>query len=156
MPRQRRETSNVGVRHGEWGEDVAVEFLRVHGYEIVDRNVRPCSRDRRLEIDVVAYDRMYDVMTFVEVKQHAQRSPYAMRLRSVDRRKRDLLRRACRTWIAKERWAGAYRFERGVPRRDRPHSGREALREDGALRGLEQMKSGTHKEEPIWAICWKT
>ena len=74
MPRQRRETSNVGVRHGEWGEDVAVEFLRVHGYEIVDRNVRPCSRDRRLEIDVVAYDRMYDVMAFVEVKQHAAKS----------------------------------------------------------------------------------
>ena len=111
MPRQRRETSNVGVRHGEWGEDVAVEFLRVHGYEIVDRNVRPCSCDRRLEIDVVAYDRMYDVMTFVEVKQHAAKSPFATRLRSVDRRKRDLLRRACRTWIAKERWAGAYRFD---------------------------------------------
>ena len=54
---------------------------------------------------------MYDVMAFVEVKQHAQRSPFATRLRSVDRRKRDLLRRACRTWIAKERWAGAYRFD---------------------------------------------
>ena len=86
------EAPNVGAVHGARGEDVAVEYLRVHGYEIVDRNVRPCSRDRRLEIDVVAYDRMYDVMAFVEVKQHAQRSPYATRLQSVDRRKRDLLR----------------------------------------------------------------
>ena len=67
----RPKTPNVGVEHGAWGEDVAVEYLRVHGYEIVDRNVRPCRRDQRLEIDVIAYDRMYDVMAFVEVKQHA-------------------------------------------------------------------------------------
>ena len=112
MQRQsRRESENVGVRNGTWGEDVAVEFLRVHGYEIVDRNVRPCSRDRRLEIDVVAYDRMYDVMAFVEVKQHAERSQLARRLRSVDRHKLDLLRRACRTWLSKERWRGGYRFD---------------------------------------------
>lgn len=107
----RHESENVGVRNGAWGEDVAVEFLRVHGYEIVDRNVRPCSRDKRLEIDVVAYDRMYDVMAFVEVKQHAERSPLARRIRSVDRRKLDLLRRACRTWLAKEHWRGGYRFD---------------------------------------------
>ena len=112
MQRQpRRECGNVGVRNGAWGEDVAVEFLRVHGYEIVGRNVRPCSRDRRLEIDVVAYDRMYDVIAFVEVKQHAERSPLARRIRSVNRHKLDLLRRACRTWLAKERWRGGYRFD---------------------------------------------
>ncbi len=110
MPRQHR-PANVGVAHGAWGEDVAVEFLRVHGYEIVDRNARPCARDRRLEIDVVAYDRMYDVMAFVEVKQHKTRSPYARRLQSVDRRKRDLLRRACRSWLAREKWRGGYRFD---------------------------------------------
>jgi len=103
--------ANVGVAHGAWGEDVAAEYLRVHGYEIVGRNVRPCRRDRRLEIDIVAYDRLYDVMAFVEVKQHARRSPYARRLQSITRRKKDLLRRACRTWMAKERWAGGYRFD---------------------------------------------
>ena len=106
-----RDAPNVGVAHGAWGEDVAVEYLRVHGYEIVDRNVRPCRRDHRLEIDVIAYDRMFDVMAFVEVKQHARRSPYARRLRSVTRRKMDLLRRACRTWLAKEHWTGGYRFD---------------------------------------------
>ena len=57
----RPKVPNVGVEHGVWGEDVAVEYLRVHGYEIVDRNVRPCRRDQRLEIDVIAYDRMYDL-----------------------------------------------------------------------------------------------
>ena len=54
----RPKAPNVGVEHGAWGEDVAVEYLRVHGYEIVDRNVRPCRRDQRLEIDVIAYDRL--------------------------------------------------------------------------------------------------
>lgn len=110
MPRQREE-GNVGAEHGRWGEDVASEFLRIHGYEIVERNARPCRRDRRIEIDVVAYDRMYDVMVFVEVKQHSARSDRARRLWSVDRRKLDLLRRACRAWLRKERWQGGYRFD---------------------------------------------
>ena len=43
----RPKVPNVGVEHGAWGEDVAVEYLRVHGYEIVDRNVRPCRRTGR-------------------------------------------------------------------------------------------------------------
>ena len=124
MPRQ-RERANVGVAHGAWGEDVAVEFLRVHGYEIVDRNVRPCRRDRRLEIDIVAYDRMYDVMAFVEVKQHAGRSPYARRMQSVDRRKKDRLRRACRSYLAREKWRGGYRFD-VIEVYGRPESGARA------------------------------
>ncbi len=124
MSRQ-RESGNVGVVHGAWGEDVAVEFLRVHGYEIVDRNARPCARDRRLEIDVVAYDKMFDVMAFVEVKQHAERSPYARRLRSVDRHKKRLLRRACRSWLAREKWRGGYRFD-VIEVYGSPESGRRA------------------------------
>ena len=107
----RRDLTNVGVRNGVWGEDVAVEYLRRAGFQIVDRNSCPVERDRRLEIDLVAWDPKSDAMVFVEVKQHAAKSPFATRLRSVDRRKRDLLRRACRTWIAKERWTGAYRFD---------------------------------------------
>lgn len=106
-----RERDNVGVRHGRWGEDVAAEFLRLRGLEIVDRNVRPCPRDRRLEIDIVAYDRRLDAMRFVEVKQHAAHSPRERRLRSVDARKKRLLRRACRAWVAHNRWGGAYAFD---------------------------------------------
>ena len=69
------ETDNVGVLHGVWGEAVAVEYLRRHGYEIVDRNSRPVVRDERLEIDIVAWDRRKDEMVFVEVKQHTGPSP---------------------------------------------------------------------------------
>ena len=105
------ESDNIGVLHGAWGESVAVDHLRRHGYEIVDRNSRPVEKDERLEIDIVAWDRKKDAMVFVEVKQHAKPSRYARRLRSVDRRKRLNLRRACNAWRRVNRWHGAFRFD---------------------------------------------
>ena len=119
-----RKTDNIGVLHGAWGEAVATEYLRRHGYEIVDRNSRPVERDGRLEIDIVAWDRRKDAMVFVEVKQHASMSPYARRLRSVDRRKRMNLRRACNAWRRTNKWHGAFRFDvieiYGVPGGGKP------------------------------------
>ena len=108
---QRRENYNVGVRRGEWGEDVAVEYLRRGGFEIVERNPRPVRGDGRLEIDVVAWDSKTDTMVFVEVKQHADFSRFSRRIRSVDRRKMDNLRRACNAWRRANKWRGAYRFD---------------------------------------------
>lgn len=108
--RARRDV-NVGVAHGEWGEAVATEYLRRGGYEIVDRNVRPVRDDARLEIDIVAFDRRNDAMVFVEVKQHAARTTCQRRLRSVDRAKRQNLRRACNAWRRVNRWHGAFRFD---------------------------------------------
>ena len=106
-----RKTDNIGVLHGAWGEAVAVDHLRRHGYEIVDRNSRPVERDERLEIDIVAWDRRKDAMVFIEVKQHAKPSPYARRLQSVNKRKRMNLRRACNAWRRTNRWRGAFRFD---------------------------------------------
>ena len=106
-----RDGANVGVVHGTWGESVAVEHLRRHGYEIVERNSRPVAKDERLEIDIIAWDRKKDAMVFVEVKQHAKLSPYARRLRSVDRRKRMNQRRACNAWRRINRWHGDFRFD---------------------------------------------
>lgn len=99
------------VIHGRWGEDCAAAFLCFRGYEIFGRNVRPCSSDRRLEIDIIAFDGRTHTVVFVEVKQHAEKSPYARRMRSVDKRKLRLLRRACRAWLMKSSWRGAYRFD---------------------------------------------
>lgn len=107
----RRESENVGVAHGAWGEDVAVRFLRCAGYEIVERDAHPVARDRRLDIDIVAYDAFSETLVFVEVKQHSARSPYQRRLRSVDREKRLRLRRACQAWKRVNRWQGGYRFD---------------------------------------------
>ena len=47
---------------GDWGEDRAALFLRLHGYRIAERNFR-C---RQGEIDIVA--RKGGVIAFVEVK----------------------------------------------------------------------------------------
>ena len=119
-----RKTDNIGVLHGAWGEAVATEYLRRHGYEIVDRNSRPVERDERLEIDIVAWDRKKDAMVFIEVKQHAEPSPYARRLQSVNKRKRMNLRRACNAWRRENRWRGAFRFDvieiYGVPGGGKP------------------------------------
>ena len=109
MPRSPE--TNIGVEHGRWGEDVAVEALRREGYMIVDRNSRPCRWNRRLEIDIVAYDKASDAMVFVEVKQHARHSPFERRMRSVNRRKLSNLRRVCNAWLREVRWCGAYRFD---------------------------------------------
>ena len=102
---------NIGSLHGKWGEEIACGHLRKCGYEIVERNARPCPWDRRYEIDIIARDREPDTIVFVEVKQHKSRSPFARRLRSITRRKKDILRRACRTWLFRNRWQSSYRFD---------------------------------------------
>lgn len=106
-----KKNDNVGVRHGEWGEDVACRHLRKYGFAIIDRNVRPCKRDRRCEIDIVAYFKHTDTIVFVEVKQHASRSEFQRRLRSIDARKKRVLLKACRSWLRREKWHGGYRFD---------------------------------------------
>ncbi|MCR5413577.1 MAG: YraN family protein [Kiritimatiellae bacterium] len=111
MPRRLDERPNVGRVHGAWGEDVAVAQLEVEGLVIIERNVRPCKDDKRIEIDAIAYDRKRDILIFVEVKQHAARSERQSRLRSLTKRKQELLRRGCRAWILRNKWQGAYRFD---------------------------------------------
>lgn len=121
---RRPEIDNVGVRRGCWGEDRAVEYLRLKGYEILDRNACPVSRDRRLEIDIVAYEVATDTLVFVEVKQHRDFSPYQRRLRSVTAQKRRNVRRAFNAWRRINRWETGYRFDvievYGTPEGGRP------------------------------------
>lgn len=54
---------NDKKERGNWGEERAALYLRLHGYKIVERNFR-C---RQGEIDIIA--RKGDVVAFVEVKQ---------------------------------------------------------------------------------------
>ena len=53
---------NTKKELGDWGEDRAAFFLRLHGYSIVERNFR-C---RQGEIDIIARKR--GIIVFVEVK----------------------------------------------------------------------------------------
>lgn len=50
-------------RQGQYGEDIAVQYLLQRGYRIAERNVHV---GRIGEIDIVAWDG--DVLVFVEVK----------------------------------------------------------------------------------------
>ena len=54
---------NDKKERGNWGEERAALYLRLHGYKIVERNF--CCRQG--EIDIIA--RKGDVVAFVEVKQ---------------------------------------------------------------------------------------
>ena len=47
---------------GQWGENLATEYLRSKGYVIIDRDWRSGHRD----LDIIAEDG--DVVVFVEVK----------------------------------------------------------------------------------------
>lgn len=102
---------NLSVRRGVWGENVATDYLKTSGYQIIDRNVHPCAFDRRLEIDIIAYEPNSETIVFVEVKQHARHVEFERRLRSVNKHKRELLRTACNAWKRRNRWQGGYRFD---------------------------------------------
>ena len=102
---------NACVRRGCWGEDVAVAHLKRMGWRIVGRNVRPCRRDRRCELDVVAYVPAERMVVFVEVKTHKRHSSYAGRLWAIDRRKKSNLLRASANWLMVRKWHGNFRFD---------------------------------------------
>lgn len=102
---------NKNVARGRWGEQVAAAHLSRKGWTVIGRNVRPCARDRRCEIDLVAQSRDRRAVVFVEVKTHARHTSRAGRLWRIDRRKKGLLLRACTNWILGRRWHGNFRFD---------------------------------------------
>ena len=78
---------------------------------ILDRNVRPCRRDLRCELDVVAFIPGSRQVVFVEVKTHGRRSVRASRLWAIDRRKKRNIMRAGANWLMRRRWHGNFRFD---------------------------------------------
>lgn len=106
-----RKNLSKSFLNGEWGEAVAAEHIRRKGMVILERNSRPVAVDRRLEIDIIAYDKRNDAIVFIEVKQHRFKSPYQSRLRSVNKRKLRNLYRACMSWRAANSYFGPVRFD---------------------------------------------
>ncbi len=80
---------------GEWGEDVACDFLQKKGYKILKRNYVP---KRHYEIDIVALND--DVIVFVEVKTRKSLS-YGRPAVAVDRKKRAKLQHAIVAYLQK-------------------------------------------------------
>lgn len=96
---------------GNRGEDIAAAYFRKKRWRVVARNVRPCMRDRRCEIDLVVQGRNPRQIVFVEVKTHKAATRTAHRLAGVDARKKRNLLRACASWIMHRRWHGAFRLD---------------------------------------------
>lgn len=95
---------------GEWGERMAEKFLLRKGWKLIGRNVRPCKKDSRCEIDRVFVSDEGGVV-FVEVKTHRARTEYDSRLKSVNARKKRVLLRACVNWLQLAHWKGNFRFD---------------------------------------------
>ncbi len=95
------------IRRGKSGEQLAAKFLRKNGFRVINTNVR-IHRD---EIDIIAYDPTDDVMIFCEVKTRtAFLDDYRPEL-NITYKKRSLMARAARTWVAHHRWEGGYRMD---------------------------------------------
>jgi putative endonuclease len=108
---KRLDSQNISVLRGVWGEDIAADFLKRKGWRIVGRNLCPCKRDRRKEIDIVAYIREENTVVFVEVKTHKTHPDKAPRAWGVDRAKKRNLLAAFRAWLRSKKWTGNYRFD---------------------------------------------
>ena len=106
-----KKPKNVAVARGRWGEDAAAAFLAARGWTVLERNHRKCALDQRCEIDLVIQSRDKRSVVFVEVKTHRARSPRAGRLWCVNRRKKNVLLRACTNWILRKKWHGNFRFD---------------------------------------------
>ena len=98
------------VQQGAWGETVAAAYFRSRGWNVVARNVHPCPKDLRCEIDLIVQDPDKRII-FVEVKTHATKSPWDNRLVRVNQRKKGVLLRACVNWLMRHQWHGNFRFD---------------------------------------------
>ena len=88
------------ARIGKWGEDIAACFLRNHGWDIVGRRVRPCKRDQRCEIDVIA--RKGDTVAFVEVKRRGS-NRFGRPAEAVTPQKRQRIVRTAQLYLQEKR-----------------------------------------------------
>ena len=92
---------------GKAGEDAAAAYLEEAGYRIIERNVRL----GKYEIDIIAEDRLRQMLVFVEVKSRTGFDPrYPLRT-AVDRRKRSALRQAVARWVNAHQFEGSARTD---------------------------------------------
>ena len=81
---------------GKYGEDLACEFLKEHGYKIIERNFRI----RGGEIDIIAYDD--NTLVYVEVKTRGSRQ-FGLPEEAVTYHKIRVMERAAKFWRANHR-----------------------------------------------------
>jgi Predicted endonuclease distantly related to archaeal Holliday junction resolvase len=91
---------------GQWGERLAVDFLKKDGFSIIGCNVR---QNRHDEIDVIA--QKGELLVFVEVKTR-KAEEYGRPAMAVDQEKRHKLNRAAAAYLRKAKYPELfYRFD---------------------------------------------
>ena len=86
------------------GENLATEYLRSLGLEILERNFR----SKFGEIDIVARDS--DELVFCEVRERSSRD-FGGALESVDERKMGRIQKTVEIFLQKNNWKGDYRID---------------------------------------------
>jgi putative endonuclease len=89
---------------GQEGEQIAIEYLRDRGYNILKRNYRY----GRKEIDIIASEGIF--LVFVEVKMR-RNSRYGMPEEAVDNRKAERIRVVAEQYLSYHEWPGPIRFD---------------------------------------------
>ncbi|MBU0578258.1 YraN family protein [Patescibacteria group bacterium] len=79
---------------GKKGEEMAIDYLKKNGYEILDTNYQK----REGEIDLIAYDPVSDEIVFIEVKTRRSQA-YGYPEEAVDQDKVEKIMTVGRTWL---------------------------------------------------------
>jgi putative endonuclease len=79
---------------GNMGEDLAADFLKKRNFRILKRN----WVFKKGEIDIIAFDKNFGVLVFVEVKLRAAQSLVSGYF-GVDERKKNILRKTCMAYL---------------------------------------------------------
>lgn len=92
------------TERGRRAEQLAADYLRARGYEILELNYRI----RQGEIDIIA--QQGEILCFVEVRSR-RNAVHGHPLETVDRRKQQRLIRAAEHYLLRRGWEGSVRFD---------------------------------------------
>ena len=98
------DAKNTAKARGDWGEDVALEYLKMKDYTLVTRGFR----SRFGEIDIIVKDSRFVV--FVEVKTRKNAS-FAYAREYVGKAKQDKIRATASLWLASHKTKLQPRFD---------------------------------------------
>lgn len=91
---------------GLFAEWLARQYLRLRGYQIIEKRYTTGKRTGRAEIDIIAQKN--DLIVFVEVKR---RPTAELGLEAVNYGQKVRLRRAAENYLRRKQWLGAARFD---------------------------------------------
>lgn len=91
--------------------DRACEFLRRFGYEVLDRGCAVDVDGHRRSIDVVAYDRMYNIVVGVKVVDYGSCDDEYRKYVRKRRRNINAYAERCMAWCSLHGWRNGFRCD---------------------------------------------